>query len=376
MSCKLILICVRYNGKWLSACAVHPLRVQLYVRAKAESLHPDLAVVFGDRSRQWMSDLCHRGGQEPPRAHVHLPVQPVRQRAVRHGGLLPQIPHGPSVLLCYHLLQRLHATRFRHPLVHLRRLLHAGPDGLRQIRGHLPTPGLPLSHDQAESVRLCVPLLVLPTLLHVDEFCDAAGHQAVRLAHPQVVLRQLDGGAAGLLAADGQHRGGVRQHPLLLWPLCLHLLVLHLHGENVCFVQGGQADVYADMPASPGLAGHLLHYSAPGLNVHEVRLEGRLTESLQFNGGGGSALPPGYQSAGVWIQANQSERESVEFHLRQEKSGEGLYVTIVRLLWVIVYDPCFTVSFLARMYLHVYLEDSAAAATSFLLVSTWSLLEP
>lgn len=295
-----------YNGKWLTACAVHSLRVQLYVRAKAESLHPDLAVVFDDNPRQWIPDLCHRGGQEPPRADVHLPVQPVRQRVVRHGGVLPQIPHGPSVLLC-HLLRRLHAARFRHPLVHLRRLLHAGTDGVRQIRGHLPTPDLPLSHDQAKGVGLCVPLLVLPAVLHVDEFGDVAGRQAVRLAHQQVVLCQLDGGPAGVLAAVGQHRGGIHQHPPVLWPLCLHLLFLHLPGQNVRFVQRGPAEVHADMPASPGLAGHLHHCSAPGLNVHEVWLEERLTEYLQFHGGGGSAHPAVCQSACVRIQANQSE---------------------------------------------------------------------
>lgn len=297
-------------------------------------------MVFNDNCSQWVPDLCHCGGQEPPRADVHLPVQPVRQRVVRHGGVLPQIPHGPSVLLC-HLLCRLHAARLRHPLVHLRRLLHAGPDGVRQIRGHLQTPGLPLSHDQAKSVGLCVPLLVLPTVLHVDEFSDVAGRQAVRLTHQQVVLCQLDGGPAGLLAAEGQHCGGIRQHPLLLWPLCLHLLFLHLPGQNVRCVQRGPAEVHADMPASPDLTGHLQHCSAPGLDVHEVRLEGRLTESLEFHGSGGSAHPAVCQSSGVRIQANQSEAEGVEFHSHQEKSGERFYLTLIRFVSMIVHDPCF-----------------------------------
>lgn len=354
-----------YNGKWLTASAVHSLRVQLHARAKAESLCPDLAVVFDDHSHQWVSDLCHRDGQEPPRADVHLPVQSVRQRAVRHGGLLPQIPHGPSVLL-RHLLRRLHAARFRHPLVHLRRLLHAGPDGVRQIRGHLPTTDLPLGHDQAKSVGLCVPLLVLPTVLHVDEFTDIAGRQALWLAHQQVVLRQLDGGPAGLLAAEGQRRGGLRQHPPLLWPLCLHLLFLHLPGQNMCFVQRGPAEVHADVPAPPGLAGHLHHYSAPGHNVHEVRLEGGLAQSLQFHGGGVSAHPAVCQSAGVRIQANQSETEGAEVHSRQEKSGQQFQVTLIGFAMVIVHKPCFTVSSFAGMHLYVYLGDFTAAASSFL----------
>lgn len=318
---QLVSVCLWYHGKWLAASAAHSVRVQLHVRAEAESLHPDLAVVLDDSCSQWISDLCHRGGQEPPRAHVHLPVQPVCQCSVRHRGLLPQVPLGPTVLLC-HLLRRLHAARLRHPLVHLWRLLHAGADGVRPIRGHLPPPVLPLSHDQAEGVRLRVPLLVPATVLHVNEYGDAAGHQAVRLSHQQVVLRQLDVGAAGLLAAVGQHHGGIHQHPPVLWPLHLHLLFLHPHGQNMRFVQRGPAQVHADMPASPGLAGHLQHCSAPGLDVHEVRHKGHFTESLQLHGCGGSAHPSIRQSAGVWIQVDQSQTESVQINLCQEKSGE------------------------------------------------------
>lgn len=126
------------------------------------------------------------------------------------------------------------------------------------------------------------------------------------LAHQQVVLCQLDGGPAGLLAAEGQHRGGIRQHHLLLWPLCLHLFFLHVPGQNVRVVQRGPAEVHADMSASPGLAGHLQHCSAPGHHVHEVRLQGDLTEFLKFHGGGGSAHPAVCQSGSVRIQANQS----------------------------------------------------------------------
>lgn len=87
------------------------------------------------------------------------------------------------------------------------------------------------------------------------------------------------------------------------------------------FIQRGPAEVHADVSASPGLPGHLRHHRAPGPDVHEVRLEGRLTESLQLHGGGGSAHPPVCQSAGVRVQAHQSETESAEFHSRQEKSG-------------------------------------------------------